>query len=183
MPDNSSIDSRSSEPVSGPQNKGILAAEVDIQARLGDRSVDFESLHAVSNIYRAASSIRRTAERGILAEANLSWGGFTILWVLWIWNDMDTARLAAECDLAKGTLTGMLSTLEKQDLVSRSRLDSDRRKVIVRLTPAGKRRIESIVPTFNLFEAEMTEGLTSDEKQTLSSLLRRVITNASGTTG
>ena len=89
-----------------------LQAERDVQARLGDQPIDFESLDAISNIYRAAASVRRRAESEILSQANLSWGGFTILWVLWVWGEMETAQLADECGLAKGTLTGFAGGLD-----------------------------------------------------------------------
>lgn len=158
----------------------LLEAERDIQARLGDHPLDFDSLQAISNIYRAASAVRRRAERGVLAEANLSWGGFTILWVLWVWGEMETARLASECDLAKGTLTGMVSTLEKQGRVSRNRVESDRRRVTVTLTPTGLETIEGLFPVFNGFEGEMTSGLDVDERRDLARLLRVVTTNAAG---
>lgn len=156
----------------------VLAAERDIQAALGDRPFDFRSLQAISNIYRAAAAVRRRAERTVLAEHNLSWGGFTALWVLWVWGEMETALLAAECDLAKGTLTGLLGTLEKQDLVQRDRVESDRRRVMVSLTDTGLATIEDVFPRFNDFEAEMADGLTDNEKDDLARLLRTVITNA-----
>lgn len=156
----------------------ILAAEHDIQAALGDRPLDVVSLQAISNIYRAAAAVRRRAERTVLAEHNLSWGGFTCLWVLWVWGEMETANLAAECDLAKGTLTGLLTTLEKQDLVERERLDSDRRRVMVHLTAAGRTTIEAVFPVFNEFEGQMSAGLSDAEKHELAHHLRKVITNA-----
>lgn len=156
----------------------LLDAEHDIQARLGDRPIDFESMHAIANIYRAAAAVRRHAERDVLAGANLSWGGFVILWVLWVWDEMETAQLAAECDLAKGTLTGMVSTLEKQGLVTRARVESDRRRVTVALTPAGEDLIEDLFPRFNQFEVRMSDGLGTDEKRELARLLRIVINNA-----
>lgn len=156
----------------------LLDAERDIQARLGDRPVDFESMHAIANIYRAAAAVRRHAERDILAEANLSWGGFVILWVLWVWGEMETAQLAAECDLAKGTLTGMVSTLEKQGLVERARVEADRRRVTVALTSDGEDLIEDLFPRFNQFEVRMSDGLSTDEKRELARLLRIVINNA-----
>ncbi len=162
-----------------PLDERLLDAEVDIQARLGDYPIDFDSLQAISNIYRAATAVRRRAERGVLAEANLSWGGFTILWVLWVWGEMETARLASECDLAKGTLTGMVTTLEKQGLVNRTRMASDRRRVTVALTPAGLETIEQLFPKFNRFEAEMSGGLSDNEKHNLAHLLRQITTNAS----
>ncbi|MGI9623624.1 MAG: MarR family winged helix-turn-helix transcriptional regulator [Acidimicrobiales bacterium] len=147
---------------------------------MGDHPLDFDSLQAISNIYRAAAAVRRRAERGVLAEANLSWGGFTILWVLWVWGEMETARLASECDLAKGTLTGMVSTLEKQGRVSRNRVEADRRRVTVTLTSTGLETIESLFPTFNGFEGEMTSGLDAQERRDLARLLRVVTMNASG---
>ena len=156
----------------------FLAAERDIRKRLGDRELDFDSLHAISNIYRAATAVRRRAEREVLAQHNLSWGGFTILWVLWVWGQMDTARLAAECGLAKGTLTGMLTTLERQELVERERVETDRRKVTVALTADGLALIEDLFPRFNAYETAMSEGLSLEEKRELARLLRLVTSNA-----
>lgn len=156
----------------------ILAAEQDIRAALGDRPLDFVSMQAIANIYRAAAAVRRRAERTVLAEHSLSWGGFTCLWVLWVWGEMETANLAAECDLAKGTLTGLLTTLEKQDLVERVRLDADRRRVMVHLTDSGRSTIETVFPIFNEFEAQMSAGLSDTEKRELAHHLRQVTTNA-----
>jgi len=157
---------------------GLLDVERDVQARLGDQPLDFASLDAISNIYRAAVAVRRRAERDVLAEHGLSFGGFTILWVLWVWKAMETARLAEECGLAKGTLTGMLTTLEKRDLVERTRVPTDKRRVIVDLTPDGTALIAEVFPRFNQFEGEMSNGLTAAEKTELARLLRIVITAA-----
>jgi len=156
----------------------MLAAERDVQARLGDQALDFDANRAISNIYRAAAAVRRQAEQGLLREYGLSWGGFTILWVLWVWGQMETARLATECDLAKGTLTGMLTTLEKQSLVTRERSSLDGRRVLVDATSAGAEMISELFPKFNAVEVELVHGLTTEESRELSRLLRIVITNA-----
>lgn len=169
---------RPSHPSAAVDRRGLLRVEQEIKERLRDEPLDFVSLLAVSNIYRAAGAVRRRAEREVLSAAGLSWGGFTILWVLWIWGEMETSRLAAECDLAKGTLTGMLSTLERQDLVIRRRQPHDRRRVEVDLTPTGRTTITELFPRFNSFEGLMTAGLSGDQKAELARLLRVVITNA-----
>jgi DNA-binding MarR family transcriptional regulator len=161
-----------------PEESSLLEAEQHIEARLGDRDLDFASMHAIANIYRAAAAVRRMAEREPLATGGLSWGGFSILWVLWVWGEMETAKLAAECELAKGTLTGMVSTLERQGMVVRTRLEHDRRRVLVSLTPQGLDAIERLAPLFNDFEAKMTIGLDDAEKRELSRLLRVVSKNA-----
>lgn len=162
-----------------PRDNGFLAAEHDVRERLAGLDLDFDSNMAISNIYRAAAAVRGRAERDVLASNHLSWGGLTILWVLWVWGDMATSRLADECGLAKGTLTGMLTTLEKRDLVARHRLAEDKRKVMVRLTELGEQTISELFPTFNGFETEMVAGLSAAELQELARLLRIVILNSS----
>ncbi len=90
---------------------------------------------------------------------------------------METNRLAAECDLAKGTVTGLVTTLERQQLVERERLGSPTGPSM-RLTPAGLDTIEDVFPRFNAFEADMAAGLDQAQKEQLAHLLRQVITNA-----
>lgn len=156
----------------------LLAVERDVQERLRGRAVDMASMEAVSNIYRAASAVRLRAERDVLSAYGLSWGGFTILWVLWVWRAMETARLAEECGLAKGTLTGMLKTLERRDLVVRERVEADLRRVRVDITDAGVALIEEVVPRFNRFEGDATSSLSPADKRELARLLRIVIHDA-----
>jgi DNA-binding MarR family transcriptional regulator len=156
----------------------VLAAEADVRARLGDRPLDFASLTVVSNIYRAAAAIRRRAERDVLAPYEISFGGFTILWVLWVWGEMETAKLAEECNLAKGTLTGMLTTLEKRQLVERNRVEADRRRMLAKLTPAGTELIDELFPKFNAFEAQMASTLDAEQKALMADLLRGIILTA-----
>ncbi len=114
----------------------------------------------------------------MLSEYGLTWGGFTILWVLWVWGEMPAARLATECDLAKGTLTGMLTTLEKRELVERNRSTEDKRQVLVSQTTAGAAIIDELFPRFNELEIDLAHGLSPDEQRELSRLLRVVIKNA-----
>jgi len=156
----------------------ILEAERDIRIRLGDRPLDFDSLLAVSNIYRAANAVRNRMEREILTHAGLSWGGFTILFVLWVWGDRETGELAQDCGLAKGTLSGMLQTLEAGSLVSRSRHPEDGRKVMVHLESSGLETIEMVFPRFNEFESKFTARLDDGERGELARLLRLVTVTA-----
>lgn len=156
----------------------VLEAERDIRARLGDHPFDFDALLAVSNIYRAANAVRARMEREVLSPAGLSWGGFTILFVLWVWGDRETGDLAHDSGVAKGTLTGMVRTLEKQGLVTRSQHPDDGRRVIVHLEPAGEDLLEDVFPKFNEFEARFTAELATPEKHELARLLRVVTATA-----
>ena len=152
-----------------------MQAEHDIRGRIGDQHLDLAAMAAVSNIYRAANVIRNHMERKILADEDLSWAAFTVLFVLWIWGDQQTRYLAAEAGVTKGTLTGVLKTLEKRGLVRRHAHESDGRLVLVSLEPKGRGVIERLFPAFNMGEAFVSASLSEHEKEQLASLLRTII--------
>ena len=168
------------KPLSHKDPDVVLVAERDIRAALGDRPFDFEALLAVSNIYRAANAVRNRMEREVLGPVGITWGGFTILFVLWVWGDRETGRLAEDCGLAKGTLSGMLTTLEKMGLVGRARHSEDGRRVTVKLLSEGRDLIELVFPRFNQFETRFTARLDRDEQLELARLLRIVTATADG---
>jgi len=153
----------------------LVQAERDIRARIGDQELDFAAMAAVSNIYRAANAIRHHMEQQVLAGEDLSWAAFTVLFVLWIWGDQQTRHLAAEAGVTKGTLTGVLKTLEKRGLARRRGHDADGRLVLVSLEPRGLDVIERLFPAFNRGETLVSASLTDREKDELASLLRKLI--------
>ena len=155
--------------------RDLVQAERDIRARIGDSELDFAAMAAGSNIYRAANVIRNHLERTVLASEDLSWAAFTVLFVLWIWGDQQTRHLAAEAGVTKGTLTGVLKTLEKRGLAKRRAHDGDGRLVLVSLEAKGLGVIERLFPAFNQGEAAVSATLAEEEKSELASLLRKII--------
>ncbi len=160
--------------------RDLVQAERDIRSRIGDQHLDFAAMAAVSNIYRAANVVRNHMEQKVLADEDLSWAAFTVLFVLWIWGDQQTRHLAAEAGVTKGTLTGVLKTLEKRDLTRRRAHQGDGRLVLVSLEPRGLAVIERLFPAFNAGEALVSSGLTDEEKTTLAALLRKIIRTIEG---
>jgi MarR family transcriptional regulator, organic hydroperoxide resistance regulator len=161
-------------------DQDLIQAEQDIRSRIASLgqpsySLDFAAMAAISNIYRAANAIRNHMERDVLAEEDLSWAAFTVLFVLWIWGDQQTRHLAAEAGVTKGTLTGVLKTLEKRDLAQRRGHEEDGRLVMVALRPKGRDIIERLFPAFNAGEAAVSSALTEEEKDQLAGLLRKII--------
>lgn len=167
-------------PLHHGDNEEVLEAERDIQRVLGDRPLDFEAMLAISNIYRAAGAVRSRMERDVLTPVGLTWGGFTVLFVVWVWGDRETGILAKDCGVAKGTLTGLLTTLERGELVERNRHPEDGRRVVVSLTPKGRDKIESVFPDFNRHETLLTAELEDGERVELARLLRMVTSTATG---
>ena len=163
-------------PAAHPQEYRTLAAtESAVSGRLAGMSLDMPAMAAVSNLYRAAGEIRNHFEHTVLAPCNLTWTGWVVLWVVWIWEEIETRHVAAEAGISKGTLTGVASTLEKRGLVARRTHPDDARRVLLRLTPAGLTLMAELFPQFNKQEALVVESLSADEIKTLSTALRKIV--------
>jgi MarR family transcriptional regulator, organic hydroperoxide resistance regulator len=159
----------------------VSQAERDIRARLEDHDLDFSAMSAVSNIYRTGSAIRNHMERELLARYDLSWVAFTVLWVLWIWGEQETGHVAAEAGITKGTLTGVMKTLQARKLIRRIPHRDDRRRVSIGLSKAGERLIERVFPEFNRHETLAVSALSDAEQSELARLLRLVLKGISTT--
>lgn len=150
----------------------LLPAERKVLDALGDRSLDFRAMWAVSNLFRASAAIRRHMEANVLAADRLSWTAFTGLWVLWVWGQMESRGFAQAVGVSRPTATGVVTTLEGRGFVRRKKDARDGRMVLVSLTPAGKRKIEQLFPRFNAEEAAVTAHLDAGEQDELARLLR-----------
>ena len=139
--------------------------------------VDLDAMAAISNIFRVATLFRKTAERQILSKHQLSFSGFTVLWVLWVWGEKQSYDLAEECGIAKGTLTGIVSTLEKRGLVDSKPHPSDGRRKFIFLKDSGLSMIESLFLEINQLEVSVTSTLNDTEKPELSRMLRILLHN------
>ena len=148
--------------------------ETAVAHLLSGMAVDMESMAAVQNIYRAANAVRKRLESTVLAPHDLTWTGWVVLWVVWIWGDIETRHVAAEAGISKGTLTGVIGTLEKRGLLKRRTHPDDARRVLVSLTPRGRKLMVVLFPKFNAEEAYVTDTLTAAEKSTLARTLRKV---------
>jgi DNA-binding MarR family transcriptional regulator len=164
-----------SKRIASPHATVVSQAERDIRARLEDHDLDFSAMSAVSNIYRTGSAIRNHMERELLARYDLSWVAFTVLWVLWIWGEQETGHVAAEAGITKGTLTGVMKTLQARKLIRRIPHRDDRRRVSIGLSKAGERLIERLFPEFNRHETLAVSALSDAEQSELARLLRLVL--------
>ena len=150
----------------------LLPAERKVLAELGHLPLDFRAMWAISNVFRSSTALRRHLESTVLAADRLSWTGFTALWVLWIWGEMEARDFAAAVGISRPTATGVISTLHRRRLVRRRKGSSDGRVVLLSLTPSGRRKIEALFPRFNAEEARVASTLSGEQQTELASLLR-----------
>lgn len=85
--------------------------------------------------------------------------------------------IAAGCCIEPATLTVLLNSMEKQNLLERKTSEDNRRSYHVFLTPRGKALCEIIRQEFAAIEYKALEGFTNEEKQLLNTYLDRIYTN------
>ncbi|MBP2327681.1 DNA-binding MarR family transcriptional regulator [Kibdelosporangium banguiense] len=155
--------------------RSVTETEKLVQAKLGATPIRHEQMAAVANIHRAAAAVRQHFENSVLRNSELTWTAFVVLWVVWIWDEMETRHVADEAGISKGTLTGVVGTLESRGLIKRSSHPSDGRLVLLSLTEAGEELMVRLFPEFNAEEAFVTEGLSVDECLRLADSLRKIV--------
>ncbi len=142
---------------------------------IGRLPLDFSAANALSSLYRAANAVRNHLTNTVLREHDLTWTGFVVLWVVWIWDGMETRYVAESVGISKATLTGVVKTLEARGWVTRESGVADRRLVTIRLTPTGIALMELIYPEFNAVEAEIVAGLSDRRLTELTGSLRTIV--------
>ena len=156
------------------EHRTLGETERAVAERLHGLRLDMPAMSAVQNLYRAAGAIRNHLERSVLAEHGLTWTGWVVLWVVWVWDEIETRHVAAEAGISKGTLTGVASTLESRGLLRRRTHPEDARRVLLSLTRAGSRLMEKLFPAFNEQEVFVTRSLERDELMALATTLRKI---------
>jgi len=153
----------------------LTETERAARRRLGGMSLDFAAAAALSHLHRAANAVRNHFEQQVLRDAGLTWTGFVVLWVIWIWEDIETRHVAAEAGIAKGTLTGVVKTLRTRGLVERAGHPEDGRLVRLRLTAAGDNLMQTLFPAFNAEETFVLAGLAPERVAHLTETLGHVV--------
>jgi DNA-binding MarR family transcriptional regulator len=166
---------RTTQQAAGTGHHTLAETERAVADRLSGLPVDMTAMAAVQNVYRAANTVRNHLERTVLAPHDLTWTGWVVLWVVWIWGDIETRHVAAEAGISKGTLTGVIGTLEKRGLLTRRTHPDDARRVLVALTPRGRKLMAVLFPKFNAEEAHVVASLSESEAAGLARSLRKVV--------
>lgn len=160
-----------------PDRHTLAETEKAMMDHVMSLSLDFKAAHALSNLFRAANAIRQELTNRVLRKHDITWTGFVVLWVVWIWDGMEARHVAESADISKATLTGVVKTLEGRGLILREGDERDRRLVRLRLTEEGLQLMEQIYPEFNAVESELVSGLSDRKVATFTRILRELVTH------
>ncbi len=85
------------------------------------------------------------------------------------------SALAREANLSLPTLTGIVARLEARGLVQRTRNESDRRELLVSLTPPGAKLLEDAPPPLQETFTRQFAALRDWEQTQIVSILQRLV--------
>ena len=116
------------------------------------------------------------AEAHFLAQHNISQGRFTVLMLLnrCAEGHSTPAELAEEAGVTRATMTGLIDTLEKDGVVSRTADANDRRTVLVRLSDSGRALIERMLPDYFDCVTKIMQPLNAVQRKQLVGLLQQI---------
>jgi DNA-binding MarR family transcriptional regulator len=140
--------------------------------------LDPSACEAYLNILRAGDEAYRRSE-SFFNEHNMSPGRFTIMMLLY--DKMEghpiprtPADLAEMAGVTRATITGLVDTLERDGLVTRSHDSDDRRMMVIHLTPKGHASLEEVMPGHFKQMASQMAPLSEHERRTLVRLLNKI---------
>jgi DNA-binding MarR family transcriptional regulator len=154
--------------------------EVDrlVEAWRSERpDLDVGPLQVLSRVSRLARHLDR-ARRAVFVAHGLEGWEFDVLTALRRAGSpyqLSPGALLRATLVTSGTMTNRIDRLAAAGLVERHPDPADKRGVLVRLTGAGRTRVDAAFADLLGRENAILEGLTPAERETLSGLLRRLL--------
>lgn len=132
---------------------------------------------AVVNLFRTESLVS-AAVTGVLRRYGLSVATFNVLMILeGAGRPLCPYEIGDRLLVTRGTVTGLLDSLEKQGLIVRSAHPDDRRMLLVSATEKARDLLAELLPEHFPAEAELMSALSAREKETLVRLLGKIQTH------
>jgi DNA-binding MarR family transcriptional regulator len=165
-------------------NNGTRAAtdqrETHYLSRMRQHGERYEEFHRPSvelliNLIYTCDVIQTHLARRVEAH-KLSLGAFNALMILSRCEETGCPmhELGELLLVSRANITGLADCLERRGLVERITSPADRRVRLIRLTRAGRKLLEKILPGHYTRVREMLRGLGNKDKAALSALLTRL---------
>ena len=139
--------------------------------------LDVAPMHVLSRVTRLARHLD-LARRTAFAEHGLETWEFDVLSALRRSGapyELSPGRLLRETLVTSGTMTNRIDRLVTKGLVERLPDPADRRGVLVRLTPTGRRRVDDALAGLLEQERRLLREISADDRVMLADLLRAVV--------
>lgn len=128
-------------------------------------------------LFRAGNRLSKDFEVAIRQTADLSFSGYQLLFTLKAVGPVNPNHLARLASVSTASMSSLLNTLERKQLLNRSADPDDGRRTIVDLTEQGDELVSVLYLKNMDREQAWSQALTEEEAATLSLLLRKLLTH------
>lgn len=146
---------------------------------------DVTSVLLFGQVHRASHQLVHIAEKRLEATG-LTWPKFRLLMSLLHGEQQGNAQgimpseLSERQNISRNTVSALISSLEADDYISRAPHSDDRRKVLIQLTPKGRKILHAQMDDHFKFIGQCFASLNAKERQTLCDLLTLVNDHVAG---
>lgn len=133
----------------------------------GHPDADPSATELVINVFLTAELMRARMER-LLQPFGVSGNGHNLLQVVsGAGQALTPSEIGERLIVTTATVTGLVDTLERNGFVTRTRDDSDRRKVLVGITREGRGVLDRIEPVLIEHEKQWSAGVEGTARERL----------------
>jgi MarR family transcriptional regulator, lower aerobic nicotinate degradation pathway regulator len=123
---------------------------------------------------QAALRANRLVSEGFEAEGMRS-HHFSVLVALDEDGPASQAALGRRLGIDRSDMVAVINDLERDGLVARAEDERDRRRNVIRATPAGRKALKRLGARVDAAQAALLEPISAAERRTLERLLARVV--------
>lgn len=138
--------------------------------------LDLSGLPVIARIVRMSHYVSKYVDANFELY-NLNVGEFEVLAALTRTpnQQLSPKELQKKILISSGGLSNRINRLEAKKLIRRVPDPNDRRGVIVKVTPQGKKLTLKVVPTHVAIEKDLLQGLSATDRKQLATLLKKLI--------
>jgi DNA-binding MarR family transcriptional regulator len=142
-------------------------------------AADPTSVILFGQVMHANNMLEQAAERN-LGGAGLTWAKFRLLMSLYrgeqhgVTAGMQPSELSDVQGVSRNTVSSLISTLEKDGLITRELHGTDHRRFVIHLTPEGRRLMKTNMSNQFKFVTDCFTGFSAAERQTFLDFLGRL---------
>lgn len=140
-----------------------------------DFELDVDAFYTNFLFSKVASEIENSME-SYLSPHNLSSGRFTILALL---NEeaegLIPSDLSSRTGVTQATMSGLIASLEKAELVRREAHKTDARSSIIKITEKGEGVLKQILPQWSPQVSAFWKVITPEERTALTAILEKIV--------